>query len=206
MMERDFWERLRSERQKQKDCLIKRQRMKERSRVGCLALNLSLTCLFLLSSPLPPSLPLSSPLSSDSSLSARSSPSLSHSPSLSPPLTPPLPTAIGQTSTNHNKTGTWGTAYAKRCLIFMSCYRGFKSLIRTAAQLSVPTACLAGCVCTYSPLFLALTYASCAHTHTHIHMLPHIHTHAEISAGSAEPGNCIAPSKRKEGPRERKTR
>ncbi len=72
----------------------------------------------------------------------------SRSPSLSPPLTPPLPAAIGQVSTNHSRTGAWGTAYAKRCLIFMSCYRGFKSLIRTAAQLSVPTAWLAGCVCT----------------------------------------------------------
>lgn len=165
-------ERLGSERQKQKDWPIKRQRMKERSRVGCLALNLSLTCLFLLSAPLPPSLPLSILWF----LPLRPLFSLSHSPSLSPPLTPPLPTAIGQTSTNHNKTGTWGTAYAKRCLIFMSCYRGFKSLIRTAAQLSVPTAWLAGCVCTYSPLFLALTYTSCAHTYTHTHASSHPHT------------------------------
>lgn len=83
----------------------------------------------------------------------------------------------------------------------MSCYRGFKSLIRTAAQLSVPTARLAGCVCAYSPLSLALTYT------VHTHAPSHPRTHAElISAGGAEPGNCIAPSKWKEGPRERKTR
>lgn len=167
--------------------------------------HLSFSPLHSLLSSLPPSLPLYRSLS-DPSLYTCSSPSLSlslsHSPTLSPPLTPPLPAAIGQVTTNHSRTRAWGTAYAKRCLIFMSCYRGFKSLIRTAAQLSVPTAWLAGCVCTYSPLSLAPTYTHCAHTHT----LPHIHTHAEpISAGSAEPGNCIAPSKRKEGPRERKT-
>lgn len=178
--------------------------MKERRKTGCFALNPSLTCLFLLSAPsFPPSLSLPHDRSlSDPSLSTCSSPSPSRSSSQSPPLPPPLPTAIGQASTNPSRTGAWGTAYAKHCLIFMSCYRGFKSLIRTAAQLSVPTALLAGCVCTYSPLFLALTYTHRAHKHT----LPHIHTHAEpISAGSAEPGNCIAPSKRKEGPRERKT-
>ena len=65
-----------SERQEQKDWLIKRQRIKERRRAGCLALNLSLTCLFLLSAPsLHSSLPLYRSLS-DPSLSTCFSPSL----------------------------------------------------------------------------------------------------------------------------------
>lgn len=97
---------------------------------------------------------------SDPSLSTCSSAALSPSPCSAPPFIPPLLIVVGQASTNQSTTGTWGTAYAKRCLIFMSSYRGFKSLIRTAAQLSVPTASLAGCVSTYSPLSPALTYTS----------------------------------------------
>lgn len=141
--ERLMRERLNLRDKNKKNGLIKRQRKEKRKKAGCLALNLSLTCLFLLSSPLrslPPSLFSCYRSLSGPSLSTCSSPSLPCSPSLSPPLSPPLLTAIGQVTTNHSRTGAWGTAYAKYCLIFMSCYRGFKSLIRTAAQLSVPTA------------------------------------------------------------------
>lgn len=161
-----------SERQEQNDWLIKRQRIKERRRAGCLALNLSLTCLFLLSAPsFPSSLPLYRSLS-DPSLSTCFSPSLACFPLLvSTPYSAPA-WAIGQVSTNHSRTGAWGTAYAKCCLIFMSCYRGFKSLIRTAAQLSVPTAWPAGCVCTYSPSPW-LSHLHTARTHTHAPSHPH---------------------------------
>lgn len=63
----------------------------------------------------------------------------------------------------------------------MSCYRSFKSLIRTAAQLSVPTAWPAGCVCTYSSLFLALIYTLRAHTRSLTSR-----THAEPTSAGAQ--------------------
>lgn len=77
----------------------------------------------------------------------------------------------------------------------MSSYWGFKSLIRTAAQFSVPTARLAG----WLRVRLQPPSLTCAHA------LPsHLSTHAElISAAGAQPGNCIAPSKWKKGRRER---
>lgn len=98
---------------------------------------------------------------------------LCSSPAFSPPLSPPHRAAIGQLSTNHNRSGAWGTAYAKLCLIFMSSYRGFKSLIRTAAQLSVPTARPAGreCVCSLAPWL--------SHPHARTHTLPHSCAHTQ---------------------------
>lgn len=63
----------------------------------------------------------------------------------------------------------------------MSSYRSFKSLIRTPAQLSVPTAWPAACVCTYSSLFLALIRTLRAHTRSLTSR-----THAEPTSAGAQ--------------------
>lgn len=139
-----------------------------------------LTCLFLLSAS---SFHSSLTVFSFSLIppSQRSDPSLSHSSLPSPPIAPPLIPVIGEASTNPGRGRAWGTAYAKWYLIFMSCYRSFKSLIRTAAQLSVPTAWPAGCVCTYSSLFLALIHTLRAHTRSLTSR-----THAEPTSAGAQ--------------------